>query len=100
MPPRRGRIIRQPHRDHYEIIRQILQTVYTKAGGCKSTEIAYRCELAWLQFTPYRDILLSNNLLILSNAEPSQRYEITTKGERFLNMFAELEDDLRPVMSS
>jgi predicted transcriptional regulator len=95
MPP--GRSLHQPHRDYYEIIKQILQTVYSKAEGCKSAEMAYRCELAWVQFTYYRDILLSNKLLIPSEEGSTQRYEITPKGERYLRVFAEIEDDLRPV---
>ena len=90
------RIIKQPHRDHYEIIKQILQTVYTKAGGCKSFELAYLCQLTWPQFIQYRDLLISNKLLIPSNTEPTQRYEITPKGQRFLQLFQEIEDDLQP----
>jgi predicted transcriptional regulator len=57
---------RQPHRDHYEIIKQVLQNVYAKVGGCGPAELAYRCELTWFQFIRYRDILLSNKLLIPS----------------------------------
>jgi predicted transcriptional regulator len=88
MPP--ARIVRQPHRDHYEVIRQILQTVYSKAGGCKPFELAYRCQLTWPQFIWYRDLLITNKLLIPSNTNPTRRYEITPKGERFLKIFAEI----------
>ena len=44
--PQRERKLRQPHRDQYEIIKQILQTVYTKKNGCRSFELTYRCELS------------------------------------------------------
>jgi predicted transcriptional regulator len=93
--PTSRRFIRQPHRDYYEIIKQILHTVYSKVGGCKSAEIAYRCELAWFQFMNYRDILVSHKLLISSHIGPTGRYEITPKGVRFLEVFAEIENDLK-----
>jgi predicted transcriptional regulator len=95
MPP--GRSLSQPHRDHYEIIKVILQNVFSKIGGCKPYELAYRCQLNWPQFTYYREILLSNKLLTSSNTEPNHHYEITPKGIRFLGIFAEIEDDLRPT---
>ena|SRR5262245_6443942 len=90
------RMIRQSHRDYYEIINHILQNVYTKAGGCRPSELAYRCELPWQQFRSYRDLLINHNLLMISfNSGPNQHYEITPKGERFLQLFAEIEDDLK-----
>jgi predicted transcriptional regulator len=95
MPLRRS--LRQPHRDYYEIIKVILQNVYSKIGGCKPFEVAYRCQLNWPQFTYYRDILLRNKLLIPSNGVSIQCYEITPKGERYLHLFAELENGLRPL---
>jgi predicted transcriptional regulator len=37
-------------------------------------------------------------LLIPSgNAEATRHYEITRKGERYLQVFTEIEDDLRPA---
>lgn len=89
-------VIRQPHRDHYEIIKQILQIVYSKVQGCKSFELAYRCELTWPQFTYYRDILISNKLLVPSESEPTRYYGITEKGIRYLQVFAGIEEDLCP----
>jgi predicted transcriptional regulator len=95
---RRNRI-RQPNRDYYEIIKQILQTVYSRAEGCdKSFEIAYRCQLDLLQFFYYRDMLLNRRLLLVSfKNRDNQRYEITPKGERYLQVFIEIEDNLRPI---
>jgi predicted transcriptional regulator len=95
--PASRRSLRQPHRDYYEIIKQILQNIYTKRGGRKSSEIAHRCELTWYQFIRYRDALVSHKLLILSNKRPNQRYEITPIGILFLEVFQEIEDDLRPI---
>jgi predicted transcriptional regulator len=91
------RRLRQPHRDNYEIIKQILQTVYSKAGGYRSFELAYRCQLTWPQFIRYRDVLLSCELLIVVGKGSSQHYEITLKGERYLQVITEIEVDLRPV---
>jgi predicted transcriptional regulator len=91
---------RQPHRDYYEIIKLILQTVYTRADGVNSSsEIAYRCELTWNQFIRYRDLLLKQKLLLTvsSNTTPNQHYEITPEGERYLQLFAEIQDDLKPI---
>ena len=96
MPVRRG-VLRQPHRDYYEIMRQILQNVYAKEGGCKPSELAYRCELTYNQFRNYLNLLINQKLLIPSHNGLNQRYEITDKGERYLQLIAEMEDDLRPL---
>jgi predicted transcriptional regulator len=96
MPMHQNRI-RQPHRDYYEIIKQILQAVYTKAEGCRSFELAFRCELTWDQFKRYRDVLLTQKLLILSNSGPNEHYEITPRGERYLPLFGEIEGELGSV---
>jgi len=90
------RTLRQPHQDRYEIIKLILQNVFSKIGGCKPYELAYKCQLNWPQFTYYRDILLGNKLLIPSDEGSIQHYEIIPKGIRFLELFREVEDDLRP----
>ena len=74
-----AREIRQSHRDHNEIIKQILQIVHSKVEGCNSFELADRCELTWPQFASYRDILISRKLLVPSNTEPTRYYETTKK---------------------
>jgi predicted transcriptional regulator len=85
-----------PLRCHYDAT-QILQNVFSKAGDSGATELAYRCELTWQQFSNYRDLLISHKMLISSdNNGPNQTYEITSKGIRFLELFREIEDDLRP----
>ncbi|MGH9950923.1 MAG: winged helix-turn-helix domain-containing protein [Nitrososphaeraceae archaeon] len=86
-----------PHRDPYEIIKQILQIVYSREDGiCKLFELAYRCQLTWQQFKYYRDLLIGRKLLMISsNTGPIQHYEITDKGLRYLKLFAEIQDYLR-----
>jgi predicted transcriptional regulator len=71
--------------------------VDTKAGGCKPFELAFMSNMTWSQFKYYSDILLSNSLLILSKTEPVKRFEISEKGLRYLQLLADLEDDLGPV---
>jgi predicted transcriptional regulator len=91
-----SRILQQPHREQYEIIHQLLQTARSKINGCKQFELAYESQLNWPRFEYYRDFLISRELLIPSNNEPTQHYEITPKGDRYLKVFAKIEDDLRP----
>jgi predicted transcriptional regulator len=91
--------IRQPHRDYYEIIKRILQIVYSMAAGCnKPFEIAYKCQLNLPQFLYYRDMLLSRNLILISSdiGTNQQHYEITDSGLRYLKLIKEIEDDLLP----
>ena len=96
MPEIRG-AVRHPPRDQYEIVKQILQTVYTKTNGCRSFELAYRCKLSWPQFTRYRELLFNQKLLISTNVGSNQHYKITDSGLRCLQLFAEIEDDLMTV---
>jgi predicted transcriptional regulator len=91
-----SKILQQPHREQYEIIQQLLQTAYSKVEA-KQFELAYQSQLNWPRFTYYRDFLINQELLIPSNRGPTQHYEITPKGEYYLQLFGELEDDLRPV---
>lgn len=79
-----SRMLQQPHREQYEIIHQLLQTVYSKVESCKQFELAYESQLNWLWFTHYRDFLISCELLIPSDKGPIQHYEITPKGECYL----------------
>jgi predicted transcriptional regulator len=95
-----SRILQQPHREQYEIIQRLLQTACSKVDGCKQFELAYESQLNWPRFAYYRDFLISRELLIPSNNEPTQRYEITPKGERYLRLFHEIEDNLRPVLDA
>ncbi|MPZ07983.1 MAG: hypothetical protein GEU26_16465 [Nitrososphaeraceae archaeon] len=91
-----SRILQQTHREQYEIIQQLLQTAFSKVEATQF-ELAYQSQLNWPRFTYYRDFLISQELLIPSNKGPTQHYEITRKGEHYLQVFGELEDDLRPV---
>src|ERR671918_412378 len=73
----------QSHRHTHEIIKQILQTVYSRTRKdhyCKSLDIAYGCELTWAQFRQYRDLLLGRKLLTSPDTKDFSHYKITDKG--------------------
>src|ERR671919_26236 len=93
----------QAHRHTHEIIKQILQTVYSrtrKGHYCRPLEIAYGCELTWAQFRHFRDLLLSRKLLTSSDTKDFSHYKITDKGLRYLQLFSEIEDYLEPIVNT
>jgi predicted transcriptional regulator len=95
--PSRGR--QQPHRHSHKIIKQILQTVYSRARKghyCRPLEIANRCEITWAQLKQYRDLLLHHKLLISTDTKSFLHYKVTDKGLRYLQLFNEIEDYLEP----
>jgi predicted transcriptional regulator len=56
----------------------------------------YRCEITWAQFREFRDILLHNKLLNSFDTRSFSHYKITDMGLRYLQLFSEIEDDLKP----
>jgi predicted transcriptional regulator len=93
----------QFHRHSHEIIKQILQTVYSrtrKGHYCRPLELVYRCELTWAQFRHFRDLLLSRKLLTSSDTKAFSHYKITDKGLQYLQLFSEIEDYLEPVVNT
>jgi predicted transcriptional regulator len=98
-----GQRQQQSHRHTHEIIKQILQTVHSRARKghyCRPLEIVYRCELTWAQFRQFRDLLLSRKLLTLSDTKAFSHYKITDKGLRYLHLFSEIEDYLEPIVNT
>src|ERR671919_3196629 len=98
-----GQRQQQSHRHTHEIIKQILQTVYSrtrKGHHCKSLDIAYGCELTWAQFRQYRDLLLSRKLLASPDTKAFSHYKITDEGLRYLQLFSEIEDYLEPAVNA
>jgi predicted transcriptional regulator len=67
--------------------------------GLQTISLAYESQLNWPRFAYYRDFLINRKLLIPSDKEQTQLYETTSKGQRFLGLFADMEADLRPVNS-
>jgi predicted transcriptional regulator len=96
---------RGPHRSKYEIINEILKSVFSSKPSvssdrrrCKPIDIAYDCCLTWLQFQVYRSFLLKLNLLNSIKANGHQSYEITEKGLEYLRVFSELQAEMKSLI--
>jgi predicted transcriptional regulator len=91
----------QRHRDRYDIVNDILQTVSNNPiiKRRHKTGIGYAANLTHWQTVTYLKGLIDQGLLrrISDDLGPYSHYEITRKGERYLQLFGELENDLRPV---
>jgi predicted transcriptional regulator len=95
---------RGPHRSEYEIINEILKTVFSSNPNsssdrrrCKPIDIVYSCCLTWLQFQVYRSFLLKLNLLNSIQTNGHQSYEITEKGLEYLRVFSELQAEMKSL---
>jgi len=88
------------YRSKFEIANDILRTVLESPAIKRrhKTTIGYATSLAHWLTVKYLKILVDQDLLRISHdAEPYPHYEITPKGIRYLQLFGEIEDDLRPV---
>jgi predicted transcriptional regulator len=92
-------VLRQPHRSRYDVVDEILQVVFSSPPIKRrhKTGIAYATNLTYKQTVRYLDGLIDEGLLVLTDSEPYPYYEITPKGQHYLKVFAEIEDDLKPV---
>jgi predicted transcriptional regulator len=95
-----ARKIRQSHRSRYDVVDEILQVVFNSPPIERrhKTGIAYATNLTHKQTVKYLGGLIEKRLLILTDSKPYPYYEITPKGQRYLKVFAEIEDDLQPVI--
>jgi predicted transcriptional regulator len=90
----------QLHRSNYEIVNDILQTVASKYD-CMSLQISYSAGLTYCQVKQYVGLLIDRGLILISSkSEDFKRYEISDLGRCYLQVFAEIEDDLRPVLTA
>jgi len=91
----------QRHRDRYDIVNAILQTVSNIPIIKRRhiTGIGYAANLTHWQTVTYLKGLMDQDLLrrISYDLGPYSHYEISRKGERYLKLFGEIENDLRPV---
>ncbi len=89
-------------RDHHDIVKDILEIVYSTKPLFKTrlsqTSIGHDAKLTHPQTVEYLKSLVGIGLLILTELRPYRYYELTKKGRRCLQLFNELEDDLRPVV--
>jgi predicted transcriptional regulator len=94
-PPRR---LRQHQRHRYITVKDILSIVSNIQPIYRSqrhqTSVGYAANLTHPQTVRYLRGLLNEGLLILTKSRPSSYYEITPKGRLWLQIFAEIEDDV------
>jgi predicted transcriptional regulator len=90
-------IFHQPRRSRYEVVNEILQVIFSSPPIERrhKTGIAYATNLTHKQTVRYLDGLIEEGLLTLTDSKPSPYYEITPKGQRYLKVFTEIEDDLQ-----
>jgi predicted transcriptional regulator len=96
----------KPHRSRYEIVNEILRVVMIGNQSpssfyiCKLLHIEYGARLTYRQTLDYLPALVESRLLIkrkTTKLGPFPHYEITDSGRRYLQLFADIEDDLRPA---
>ena len=95
----------KPHRSRYEIVHEILQVALLRNRSPSSTylskqmHIEYGARLTYRQTRFYTTSLVELGFLLRKKNTKSDHYqcfEITNKGRYYLQLFGELEDDLRP----
>lgn len=93
------------HRSRYEIVQEILQVALLRNQSpsstylCKQMHIEYGARLTYRQTRFYTTALVELGFLLRkknTESDPYQCFEITDKGRYYLQLFGELEDDLRP----
>lgn len=96
------RTLRQAHRDRYKIVRDILSLLPSSNSKSASlrrsvkTSIGDSAGLSQGMTTNYFRLMVKQDLLRYSKGSwPYSTYEITERGLRYLQLFAEIEDDLR-----
>lgn len=88
---------RECRRGDYEIVKDILQFISSKYD-CKTAEITSGASLTYFQQKRYLGLLTDNGLILISSeSDYCEGYEISDSGRRYLQVFAEIEDDLRPT---
>lgn len=90
----------QQHRDRYDILRNILGIVSNTRplyrNYMNKTRIGYTAGLTHIQTVEYLGQLVDLGLFVKTEFKPFfSYYEITEKGRRCLELFNELDDDLK-----
>jgi predicted transcriptional regulator len=99
----------KPHRSRYEIVYEVLLEVLLRNQSpsslykCKLLHIEYAARLTYNQTLYYLPSLVEAGLLIRRRTAVSgpfdYYYEITHSGRRYLQVFAELEDNMYHIVS-
>ena len=80
-------ILKAKHKNRTEIIASVLEAV--KGDGVSKTRIMFTAYLSYEQLNEYLNELLGKELL--ANDLDTRTYNITPKGSKFLERYAELE---------
>ena len=95
---------RGPHRSEYEIINEILKTVFSSNPSsssdqrrCKPIDIVYNCMSYMASVSGLSKLLLKLNLLNSIQTNGHQSYEITEKGLEYLRVFSELQAEMKSL---
>jgi len=90
----KGKRRSEQHRDNYEIVNDILQYVASKYN-CNISEVTFGASLTYYQQKRYLSLLKNRGLILISSElNYCNGYEISILGRRYLQVFAEIEDDL------
>ena len=85
---------REQHRDNYEIVKDILQCIASKYN-CNISEVTFDASLTYYQQKRYLSLLKNRGLILISSElNYCNAYEISILGRRYLEVLADIKDDL------
>jgi predicted transcriptional regulator len=96
---------KMPQRDRYDILRSILEIIYNGnveprfRNNMNKTRVGRLAGLTFFQTTKYLKVLVGIGLLATIDYRPHSYYEITEKGYRCLELFSEIDADLKAAPS-
>jgi predicted transcriptional regulator len=83
-----------PHREHYEIVNDILQFVASKYNCI--AEVTSAAGLTYNQQKQYLTLLTASDLILISSESHNYKgYEISSVDRKYVQIFPEIENDLR-----
>ena len=93
------------YRDRLDIVRNLLEVAYNNdiepidRNFLSKTRLGFTASLTHAQTTLYLHELLDRGLIVetATDFKPHCHYQITERGSRCLELFGELDDDLRPT---
>ncbi|MGE5662642.1 MAG: winged helix-turn-helix domain-containing protein [Ignavibacteriales bacterium] len=100
------KIQKNPQTSRYEIVNEILRVVQSRNQSpssiylCKPLHIEYGAWLTYRQMHCYTTSLVESGFLKRKQTKRfdlRQYYEITDKGRHYMQIFGELENDMKPI---
>ena len=85
---------REQHRDNYEIVKDIFQCIASKYN-CNISEVTFGASLTYYQQKRYLSLLKNRGLILISSElNYCNGYEISILGRRYLQVFADIKNNL------